>query len=63
MSKDIVTLPALVVLLWVLEYYTTGYKGLGLDKYLLSIIISQAGIFMWVTNYVILSTEYYKENR
>jgi hypothetical protein len=51
----------LVLGLGILETISYGYKGLGIDRYLLGIVISQAGTFMWIINYSILSTEYYKE--
>jgi hypothetical protein len=60
MSKEAIVL-TWVVLLAILEFSMQGSKGLHIDEYLLGVVISQAGTFMWIINYSILSTEYYKE--
>ena len=59
-GKKPVLLVSLVVL-GAIEIMFEGCKGLGIDKHMLSIIISQAGTTIWLLNYSRLSAEYYDE--
>jgi hypothetical protein len=60
MSRETIVFICVVILI-LLEYLLQNSRGLNIDKYLLSIILSQSNTVIWLYRYSLEASEYYKE--
>jgi hypothetical protein len=60
MSRETIVFICVVILI-LLEYLLQSSRGLNIDKYLLSIILSQSNTVIWLYRYSLEASEYYKE--